>query len=165
MSDASMRTHTFAWDDPQAIAHGASGLSGIELMRAILRGDLPAPPITAALGFHMSAAEEGSVTFTLMPAEYHYNPIGSVHGGVAATLLDSAMGCSIHTLLPAGVSYTTLEIKVNYTRPLTVESGEVRAVGRVLHLGAKTASAEGQLLDASGKLYAHATTTCLILRP
>lgn len=165
MSDDPTRSHTFTWHDPQAIARTGRGLSGIELMRAILAGELPRPPITAALGFTVAAVEEGSVTFAFTPAEYHYNPIGSVHGGVAATLLDSAMGCSVHTLLPAGVGYTTLEIKVNYIRPLTAESGEVRAVGSVLHLGAKTAIAEGKLLGADGRLYALATTTCLILRP
>ena len=165
MTDDTIRSHTFTWHDTQAIARDSRGMSGIEMMRAILAGELPRPPIAAALGFTFEAAEEGSVTFAFTPAEYHYNPIGSVHGGVAATLLDSAMGCSVHTLLPAGVGYTTLEIKVNYIRPLTEESGEVRAVGHVLHLGAKTAIAEGKLVGAAdGKLYAHATTTCLILR-
>jgi uncharacterized protein (TIGR00369 family) len=167
MSDDPMpaRSHTFTWHDPQEIARAGRGMSGIELMRAFVAGELPRPPITSALGFRFVAVEEGHVTFTFTPAEYHYNPIGSVHGGVVATLLDSAMGCSVHTLLPAGVGYTTLEIKVNYIRPLTAESGEVRAVGNVLHLGAKTALAEGKLVGADGKLYAHATTTCLIMRP
>ncbi len=166
MSDdpLSPRTHTFTWHDPHAIAQAGRGMSGIERLRASLAGEIPPPPITSALGFRFASVEEGNVTFTFTPAEYHYNPIGSVHGGVAATLLDSAMGCSVHTLLPAGVGYTTLEIKVNYIRPLTAESGEVRAVGHVLHLGTKTAIAEGKLLGADGKLYAHATTTCLILR-
>ena len=164
MNDDSIRSHTFTWHDPHAIAHDSRGMSGLAALRAILAGEIPPPPITSALGFRVTAVEEGGVTFTFTPAEYHYNPLGSVHGGVAATLLDSAMGCSVHTLLPAGVGYTTLEIKVNYIRPLTEASGEVRAVGHVLHLGAKTAIAEGKLLGGDGKLYAHATTTCLILR-
>lgn len=164
MSDDPTRSHTFTWHDPNAIARASGGMSGLAALRAILAGEIPPPPITSALGFRVTAVDEGSVTFAFAPAEYHYNPIGSVHGGVAATLLDSAMGCSVHTLLPAGVGYTTLEIKVNYIRPLTAASGEVRAVGNVLHLGNKTAIAEGKLLGADGKLYAHATTTCLILR-
>ncbi|HEX6800116.1 MAG TPA: PaaI family thioesterase [Ktedonobacterales bacterium] len=164
MSNDPVRSHTFTWHDPNAIARASRGMSGIEALRAMLSGEIPPPPITAALGFRVTAVEEGSVTFAFTPAEYHYNPIGSVHGGVAATLLDSAMGCSVHTLLPAGVGYTTLEIKVNYIRPLIAASGAVRAVGSVLHLGNKTAIAEGKLLGADGKLYAHATTTCLIMR-
>lgn len=167
MSDDAMstRSHTFTWHDPHAIARASRDMSGIAVLRAILAGEIPPPPITQAVGFRFAAVEEGSVTFVFTPAEYHYNPIGSVHGGVVATLLDSAMGCSVHTLLPVGVGYTTLEIKVNYVRPLTIEGGRVRAVGNVLHLGTKTAIAEGKLLGAEGKLYAHATTTCLIISP
>lgn len=166
MSDDPMstRSRSFTWEDPQALARARRGMSGLAVLRAILAGEIPPPPIASALGFRVTEVGEGSATFTFTPAEYHYNPIGSVHGGVAATLLDSAMGCAIQTLLPAGVGYTTLEIKVNYVRPLTAESGEVCAVGHVLHLGNKTAIAEGKLLGVDGKLYAHATTTCLILR-
>ncbi|MBC8075392.1 MAG: PaaI family thioesterase, partial [Chloroflexales bacterium] len=99
------------------------------------------------------------------PAEYHYNPIGSVHGGVAATLCDSAMACAIHTTLPAGVGYTTLELKVNFVRPITVQTGRVTCEGTLIHMGGRVATAEARLTDASGALYAHATTTCLVLRP
>jgi len=109
--------------------------------------------------------QEGRVTFRFHPQEFHYNPIGSVHGGVYATVLDSAVGCAVHTLLPAGVGYTTLELKVNYLRPLRAGMGEVRAVGEVLSMTRQTAVAEGRLVDAGGKLYAYASTTCLILRP
>src|SRR5690606_33755904 len=101
--------------------------------------------------------------FVCEPGEFHYNPIGSIHGGLAATLLDSAMGCAVHSTLPAGVGYTTLEIKVNYMRPLRIERGEVRCEGRVIHRGGRTAVADGRVVDADGKAYAHATTTCLIL--
>ncbi|MGO8949973.1 MAG: PaaI family thioesterase, partial [Ktedonobacterales bacterium] len=109
--------------------------------------------------------DEGRALFVVQPAEYHYNPIGVVHGGLAATLLDSAMSCAIQTTLPAGVGYTTLEIKVNFVRPITLDSGELRCEGKVVHGGSRTATAEGQLLDQAGKLYAHGTTTCIILRP
>ncbi|MFI5273607.1 MAG: PaaI family thioesterase [Ktedonobacterales bacterium] len=165
MTDESERTRNFSWGDPQRTARLAPITNGLDLLRAILRGELPAPPITAALGLELAEVEVGRVVFTMTPAEYHYNPIGSVHGGVAATLLDSAMGCAVNTLLPAGVAYTTLELKVNYLRPMTRNTGEVRAEGSVLHLGGKTALAEGKLLGPDGKLYAFATTTCLILRP
>jgi uncharacterized protein (TIGR00369 family) len=109
--------------------------------------------------------EEGRAIFEGEPTEYHYNPIGVVHGGLAATLLDSAMGCAVHSMLPVGVGYTTLEIKVNYLRALTSETGTVRAEGRVIKVGGRVAVAEGRITDAAGNLYAHSTTTCLILRP
>jgi uncharacterized protein (TIGR00369 family) len=109
--------------------------------------------------------EEGRVVFTVEPAEYHYNPIGMVHGGLACTLCDSAMGCAVHTMLPAGVGYTTLELKVNFIRPLTRETGLVRCEGTVIHAGSRSATAEARLYDAAGTLYGHATTTCMIFRP
>lgn len=140
-------------------------MSGIEMLRAIRKGELAPPPITQALDFVLAEVEEGRVVFMLTPAEYHYNPIGSVHGGVAATLLDSAMGCAVNTLLPEGVAYTTLELKVNYIRPLTIATGPVRAEGTVQHVGGKIAVAEGRLTSQDGKLYASATTTCLVMRP
>ena len=108
--------------------------------------------------------EEGRAVFEGKPAEYHYHPIGVVHGGLAATLLDSAMGCAVHATLPVDVSYTTIEINVNYLRALTSETGTVRAEGRVINVGGRVALAEGQVTDAAGTLYAHGTTTCLILR-
>jgi uncharacterized protein (TIGR00369 family) len=116
------------------------------------------------MNFGLAELEEGRAVFTVEPAEYHYNPIGVVHGGLAATLLDSAMGCAVHSTLPAGAGYTTLEVKVNFVRPLTAETGEVRCEAEVIHVGGRTATAEGKVLDASGKLYAHATTTCIIFR-
>ena len=116
------------------------------------------------MNFDLVDLEEGRATFAVEPAEYHYNPIGVVHGGLAATLLDSAMGCAVHSTLPAGVGYTTLEIKVNFIRPMTGETGRVRCEAKVVHVGARTAIAEGRIIDEAGKLYAHGTTTCLILR-
>jgi len=163
--DKTSRTRTFSWEDPRPPAEAARGLSGMEYLRKIVSGEVPRPPISALMNFGLAELEEGRAVFTAEPAEYHYNPIGVVHGGLAATLLDSAMGCAVHSTLPAGAGYTTLEIKVNYVRPLTAETGEVRCEARVIHVGGRTATAEGKVLDRAGKLYAHATTTCIIFRP
>jgi uncharacterized protein (TIGR00369 family) len=167
MSDVqtTTRTRTIRWEDPLPGARAGREMSGIDYLRAIASGEYPPAPIAALLGMGIAEIEEGRVVFTVEPAEYHYNPIGVVHGGLAATLLDSAMGCAVHSLLPAGTGYTTLEMKVNLVRALTVETGEVRAEGKVIHLGGRIATAEGKVVDRSGKLYAHATTTCIILRP
>jgi uncharacterized protein (TIGR00369 family) len=115
------------------------------------------------LGMRIAEVEEGRVVFALDPAEYHYNPMGSVHGGILATLLDSAMGSAVQSLAPAGVGYTTLEFKVNFVRSVTEVTGTVYAEGRIIHRGKRTAIAEGRLVDATGTLYANATTTCLLL--
>jgi uncharacterized protein (TIGR00369 family) len=162
--DKGTRTRTVSWEDPRSLAEAGRGLSGLEYLQKIVAGELPRPPISALMNFGLTELGEGHAVFTAEPAEYHYNPIGVVHGGLAATLLDSAMGCAIHSTLPAGAGYTTLEIKVNYVRPLTAEMGEVRCEARVIHVGGRTATAEGRVIDASGKLYAHATTTCIIFR-
>jgi uncharacterized protein (TIGR00369 family) len=159
------RTRTFTWEDPRTAAKAAVGLSGMEYLQKIVRGELPPPPIAELMNFRLAELSEGQAVFTVTPAEYHYNPIGVVHGGIAATLLDSAMGCAVHSTLPAGASYTTLEIKVNYIRALTTATGEVRGEAKVIHGGGRTAIAEGRVVDARGKLYAHATTTCIIFRP
>ena len=158
------RTRTITWQDPRALANAAAGLSGLEYLHKIVAGELPPPPIGLLLDFRIAEISEGGAVFLVTPAEFHYNPIGVVHGGVAATLLDSAMGCAVHSTLPAGASYTTLEIKVNYVRAMTAETGEVRCEAKVIHVGGRTATAEGRIVDAGGKLYAHATTTCLIFR-
>jgi uncharacterized protein (TIGR00369 family) len=116
------------------------------------------------IGFEPVEAEEGRVVFACVPGHQHYNPIGTVHGGLAATLLDSAMGCAVHTTLPAGAGYTTLELKVNFTRPITSETGRVLCEGSVVHRGGRVATAEGRVVaEGSGKLLAHGTTTCLIV--
>ena len=139
-------------------------MSGFEFLQKIVAGELPPPPLASLMDFQIVELAEGRAVFAVDPAEYHYNPIGVVHGGLAATLLDSAMGCAVHSMLPAGTGYTTLELKVNFIRAMTAETGRVRAEGKLIHLGARTATAEGRVLDESGKLYAHATTTCLILK-
>ncbi len=135
---------------------------GLSFLQAIVDGALPPPPIAHTLGFRLIAVENGSATFEGEPQFRHYNPIGSVHGGFAMTLLDSALACSIHTTLAKGEGYTTLEIKVNLVRPLGEKTGPVLAHGRVLHRGRSVATADGELKDRAGKLYAHATTTCMI---
>lgn len=136
--------------------------TGLEFLRAIADGELPQPPITQTLGFRLTDVEPGFALFTMTPAYKHYNPIGSVHGGVAMTLLDSCMGCAVHTNLDAGTGYTTLEVKVNLVRPITDKTGPIRAEGRSLHIGRRSATAEGRIVDATGALLAHGTTTCLI---
>ena len=139
-----------------------AGKSGLEIMRALLAGELPAPPISGTMDFTLIEVEHGRAVFQGRPLERHYNPLGSVHGGWFATLLDSALGCSVHTALPAGKSYTTLELKVNMLRALNSKVGLVRAEGKVIHAGRQVATAEGRIVGPDGKLYAHATTTCLI---
>jgi uncharacterized protein (TIGR00369 family) len=167
MSDVqtTTRTRTISWKDPLQAARAGRKMSGIDFLRAIAAGHVPPPPIVVLMGMGFVEVEEGRAVFSVEPAEYHYNPIGVVHGGLAATLLDSAMGCAVQSMLPAGTGYTTLEIKVNLVRALTVETGEVRAEGKVIHMGGRIATAEGKVVDSSGKLYAHGTTTCIILRP
>jgi uncharacterized protein (TIGR00369 family) len=138
------------------------GKSGLELFNAMFSGELPFPPIGETLDFIAVTVEKGHAVFQGRPHERFYNPMGTVHGGWFATLLDSAVGCAVHSSLPAGKSYTTLELKVNMLRALTKEVPLVRAEGRVIHVGGQVATAEGRLTGADGKLYAHATTTCLV---
>jgi uncharacterized protein (TIGR00369 family) len=140
-------------------------LSGIDFLRAMIAGDLPAPPIAELMGFTLVEVDEGFARFRGVPGVQHLNPIGSVHGGFAATLLDSALGCAVHTTLPAGVGYSTLELSVNLVRGITPATGAVVAEGRIVHAGRRTATAEARLhAEDGGALLAHATTTCLILR-
>jgi len=159
------RTRTVTWSDPAPALRAAQTMSGIAYLKAIQSGELPPPPIAALIGMALVEVSEGRVVFSAETAEYHYNPLGTVHGGIAATLLDSAMGCAVQSLLPAGTGYTTLEIKVNYLRPITSATGTVTCEGTIIHLGGRIATAEARLTDATGKLYAHSTTTCLLLRP
>lgn len=137
-------------------------LSGLDFLRGIIDGRFPGPPISELLGFRIVRADPGEVAFATTPAFHHYNPIGTVHGGFIATLLDSCMACAVQTTLPAGQGYTSLELKVNFVRALTEASGPMLAEGRVVHAGRRQGTAEGYLRDADGKLYAHGTTTCMI---
>ncbi|MFT5643816.1 MAG: hypothetical protein ACI83P_001368 [Janthinobacterium sp.] len=136
--------------------------SGLEFLQAIGEGTLPSIPIGQLMGFVPVEWEPGRMVFQGKPGAQHYNPLGNVHGGYAATLLDSCVGCAIHSMLPAGKGYTTLELKINYIRAISEKTGPVRAEGKVIHVGAQTGIAEGRLTDIHGKLYAFATTTCLI---
>jgi uncharacterized protein (TIGR00369 family) len=156
------RSRTFTWTDPLATASRGAGKTGKEFLLAIMNGEVPPPPIAQALGFRLSEVGDGLAVFTVEPAEFHYNPIGVVHGGLAATLLDSAMSCAVQTVLPGGKAYTTLELKVHLVRAITMKTGPMRAEGRLIHSGSRVGTAEGRLQDGAGKLYAHGTTTCMI---
>lgn len=145
-----------------AAAQDVLGKTGMQLFEAMLAGKLPCPPISDTLDFMLVEVEPGRAVFQGRPSLKHYNPLGTVHGGWFATLLDSAVGCAVHSSLPEGKSYTTLELKLNLVRALTEQVPLVRAEGKVVHGGKQVATAEGRLYDASGKLYAHASTTCLI---
>ena len=164
MSTTKQRTRTITWEEPRSPAQDGMRLSGLEYLQKIVSGELPRPPISVLMNFSLTDLSEGYAVFVAEPDEYHYNPLGTVHGGLAATLLDSAMGCAVHSTLPAGAGYTTLEIKVNYIRPMTSETKLVRCEANVIHVGGRTATAEGRVLDEDGKLYAHGTTTCIIFR-
>src|SRR6266487_4932121 len=158
------RERTVRWQDPLLPVGYAPGRTGLELVNAVFDGTLPPPPIAETLGFTGVHAEEGKAVFEGDPGEYMYNPIGVVHAGWAMTLLDSAMGCAVNTTLGVGERYTTLEVKANFVRPITVETGRVRCEGVVVHRGATIATAEGKLTAINGgKLLAHGTTTCLIV--
>lgn len=151
------------WQDPLPLAQAARSLPGLEFLQAVRDGKLAPAPIQQLVGMRLAQVEPGRAVWELTPAEQHYNPIGTAHAGIAATLLDSAMACAVHSTLPLGKGYTTLEFKLNLVRAVTVKSGTLRATGRVVHGGKSTATAEARLEDAGGALHAHATTTCLIL--
>lgn len=157
------RSHT--WWHPQLTAAAARDVDGLTFLRRLASGEVPPAPIASTLGFTVLEVESGRVVFGLEPAEYHFNPIGSVHGGVFATLLDSAAGCAVHSSLPAGTSYTSLDLAVKFLRGLGAGSGPVRCEGLVVHLGGRTALAEARLYDGAGRLCAHATSSCMIFRP
>ena len=139
-------------------------LSGLELLQRAIAGELPPAPMANLLDIHLTEVSRGRAVFTGTPQEFHYNLLGSVHGGYGATLLDSAMGCAVNSTLTAGDLYTTLEFKINFLRALTQQAGPLQAIGTVINETRTTALAEGRLQDAAGTLYAFATTTCLIRR-
>jgi uncharacterized protein (TIGR00369 family) len=135
---------------------------GLSFLQAIIAGRVPNPPISELLGFHLTEVENGRAVFEGVPEFRHYNPIGTVHAGFTATLLDSALGCAIFSTVSKGDTWTTLELKLNLVRPITKDTGDIRAEGRIVHRGRTVATSEGDLKDRAGKLYAHATTTCMI---
>jgi uncharacterized protein (TIGR00369 family) len=160
-----LRSRSFSWEDPAATADAALVLPGLESMQAIVDGTLPPPPIARLLDFELVEVQEGRALFAMQPAEWMYNPIGSVHGGIAATILDSCMGCAVHTTLEAGVGYTTTDLQVRYIRAMSDTTGRVLAEGRVIHRGKRTATAEGRLfVESDERLLAHGSTGCVILR-
>jgi uncharacterized protein (TIGR00369 family) len=162
---ADARVRSFRWTDPAQFVEPMRKFSGIDFMRAFLAGELPAPPFMDLLGIRIVSVNPGSVAFEFEPTEFMYSPLGNVHGGIVTVLLDTAMGCSFHTTLPAGVGYTTLELKVNFLRSVTSKAGTLRAEGHVIHSGSRVSTADARLLDSDQKLYAHATSTLLVLRP
>ena len=159
-----VRSRTITWEDPLASFEMGMKLSGLDYLKAMMAGEIPPPPIAVTLGMLPVEVEEGRAVFEAHPAEYHYNPIGVVHGGLAATMLDSATGCAVQTTLPAGVGYTTIELKTNFVRAITRDTGRVLCEAEVVHRGGTIATAEGRLIAAStGKLLAHGLSTCLIV--
>lgn len=160
---APVRTRTYSWSDPTAFT-AAAEMSGSEVIAAMSRGELPPPPIAHTLDWDSVVLnEDGTVELTMTPQEFHYNPIGMVHGGVIATLLDTVTGVAVHATLPAGVAYASLDLACRYVRAVTVDTGPVTATGRVVHAGRRTAVAEATLTDAAGRLLATASSTCLVL--
>jgi uncharacterized protein (TIGR00369 family) len=158
------RTRTVAWDDQAPTLTAAAERTGLEIMRGIASGELPAPPVAQLLGFGIDRVEVGNVVFSMPPIEAHQNPLGSVHGGIITTLLDSAMGCAVHTTMPVGGMYTTLELKVNFLRPSFAGGETLLAEGVVLNRGSTAVLVEATITGAeSGKKVAHATSTCLVL--
>jgi uncharacterized protein (TIGR00369 family) len=150
---------------PVIAAVAAGELDGLALMRAWASGEVPAPPIADTIGFTVESVAPGEVTFSITPAKHHYNLLNAVQGGVYAVVLDSATACAVHTMLPAGTTFASLDLNVKFLRGLTVDSGPISCVGRVVHLGRRTALAQAELVGPEGRLYAQASSTCLILRP
>lgn len=159
------RTRTVSWSDPAALTDAAGSRTGFEFLEGIRSGELPPPPISRLVGMELEGVEPGRVVFALDPGEHHLNPNGVVHGGIAALVCDTACGCAVTSRLPAGGTCATLEIKVNYLRPLGPASPRLRCEGSVLHLGRRSALAEARLVDPEGRLVAHATSTLMIFPP
>jgi uncharacterized protein (TIGR00369 family) len=162
MTEAVERSRLVTWEDPLIGAELAKTMSGLEYMRALIAGSIPPPPIVNLMNMTAVSAEPGTVVFTCEPNESHYNPIGTVHGGLVCTLLDSVAGCAVQTTLPAGQGYTSLEIKVNYLRPVTAATGILTAVGVVTKPGRRAAFADCTVTDPEGRLVATASSTLLV---
>jgi uncharacterized protein (TIGR00369 family) len=159
-----LRSRTITWSDPTASRARGKNLSGYERLAAMQRGELAPPPAAALLGMHLDEVEPGRAVFSMLSEEVHENPMGTMHGGIVATLVDTAMGCALSSQLPAVDGFTTLELKTNFVRAITPATGRIYAEGSVIHSGGRVATTEARVLDADGTLYAHATSTCLILR-
>lgn len=160
-----LRQKTITWQDPLAAAEQGRAMSGLEYLTAIAEGRLPGAPIAEHLNMWVASVADGEVVFAAKPDESLYNPIGMIHGGVAATMLDSAIGCAVHTKLPAGVGYSSVELKVSYLKAIHPSAGEIRAHGRVVKVGSRVAFGEAELRDEAGTLLATGSGTCLVTRP
>ena len=156
------RTRTYSWQDPKAHLPKAMQMEGLDYLQNMINGQFPPPPMAQTLNFWLAEVDKGYAVFECEPQEYHYNPIGVIHGGLAATLLDSALGVAVHTTLEKGMAYTTVQINVNLTRGIHNNIKKLRAIGKVIHSGRQVATAEARLVDENDKLYAHGTTTCLV---
>jgi uncharacterized protein (TIGR00369 family) len=163
--EVTARTRTYSWDDPAISAAAAREQDGMAFLQAILDGSLPGVPIARTLDFTPVSVQPGGVVFEFTPAEFHYNPIGSVHGGMISAMCDSACGCSVQSLLPAGTYYTSLDLSVKFLRPVGAGTGRLTCTGTVTHLGGRSALAEARLTGSDDKLYAFATSSCMIFRP
>jgi uncharacterized protein (TIGR00369 family) len=158
------RSRTITWNDPARVRSRLRGLDGYERLAAIKRGDAAPPPAAALLGLSLDELERGRTVFSVVADELHENPMGTMHGGIVATLVDTAMGCALSSTLPADAGFTTLELSTNFVRPITTATGRVHAEGRVVHGGGRVATTEARVYDDAGTLYAHAKSTCLVLR-
>lgn len=157
------RERTYTWEDPTALAGAGHDLSGREFLERIGRGELPAAPAAATTGVVPVEVGDGVAVFSLEPQEWHYNPLGSVHGGILSTLADSALGCAVHTRLPAGTGYTSLDLTIKFTRPANLASGVLTCTGTVVAMGRRTATAEARIVDEAGRTIAQAISTCLLM--
>ncbi len=162
MNQAPVRERRISWTDPAVLAADAGTSGGLSFLEKIVSGELPPPPVAALLEMRLVGVERGKAVFAMTPAEYMFNPIGSVHGGMIATILDSAIGCAVQTTLPAGAVYTSIDIQVRFLRAVTLSSGEVTATGTVVHGGRRLATGEAVLHDAAGRICATATSSCMI---
>ncbi len=160
--EAGRHERSFEWADPREGARAGAVMAGIDYLRAMGRGELPRAPVAGLIGLELGEIEPGRVTMSLLPGGHLNNPGGTMHGGVIATLLDSVMGCAVHSTVPAGRGYTTLEIKVNYLRAITAATGRITGIGTLVHAGRQVAVAEGRAVDGAGQVYATASTTCLV---
>ena len=157
-----MNRRVLEWEDPEVTIRGAAGASGLEFLRALQSGALPPPPMALLMNLQILECEKGRVVFAGTPGPEHSNPHATIHGGYAATLFDTALGCAVQSMLERGTAYTTLELHVNFVRPITRDTGRLRCEAVVLHGGKRVATAEAKMTDPNGRLMAHATTTCLI---
>ena len=158
------RIRTITWDDPKTSARDAQSISGLDYLCSIKMGEISPPPIARLVGYKISEIERGHAVFELEPGEYHFNPFATVHGGIASTLLDTTMTAAVLSTLSKGFSCSTLEIKVNFIRPIIIKTGKVTCEAGIIHLGSRIATAKGKIMDSQGKLHAHGISTCMIFQ-